>query len=103
MEAGALQPMMRTVPEDSPLAALLPERVAWGRSREGVPAGLDRDALCRIADQGYTLDGGVATWAGDGGRFSAKKGGDGVWAMDLDGAPTARSGTWRCPLTTPAG
>lgn len=102
LPADALQPMMRAVPEDSPMAALLPERVAWARSQEGVPAGLDRDALCRISDGGYTISGGVATWEGDGGRIAAKKRG-GAWVLDLKGAPTAASGTWRCPLTTPAG
>lgn len=106
LPAEAVQPMLRAVDPDSPLAALVSDRVAWGRSAGSVPQGLSRHALCRLADQGYTQQGDTATWAGeaDGGPvLTATRTNDGGWALDTSRGPTAGTGAWRCPLTPPAG
>jgi hypothetical protein len=101
MAATDLQPMMRAAAPGSPLTALLPERVGWGRSAASVPTGLDRDGLCRLADRGFTVTGSVATWQDGADTMRAQRGPEG-WKMDLDGAPTTASTPWRCPLTLPA-
>jgi hypothetical protein len=102
IQADAVQPMLRALDPQSPLAAVLPERIRWARSRKAAPDNLDWHSLCRIADHGYTVDGDQATWADEDGRITATRRED-RWTLDLSHAPEHLSAPWRCALTPPAG
>lgn len=95
-----IQPMGRALTDSDPLRALLPERIAWGRGADRVPAGLSRDGLCQLADRGYVLEDGVAVWGDATAALTAAPSESG-WQLDTQNGPRQTDILWRCPLTAP--